>query len=598
MEMLVAPGNFAPSIHPGMGAILFDGGCAFRVWAPFADAVAVIGTFNDWNDELHLLTSEGNGYWSADVADAKAGDEYRFVIHSLGHRYDRIDPYARQVTNSVGNAVIYEDTFDWAGDQATGVQPNEAIVYEMHVGTFNPSAKDAVGTLAEAADRLPYLRDLGITAIELMPLAEFAGDRSWGYNPAHPFAVEEAYGGPDALKAFVKAAHQLGLQVILDVVYNHFGPSDLDLWQFDGWSKNDKGGIYFYNDHRSTTPWGDTRPDYGREAVRDYIRDNARMWLDEFHLDGLRFDMTPYIFTVDGHKDSERIEEGWAFVQELNTMLLRDFPGRILIAEDLQTDPMITLPPEHDGAGFIAQWDAAFVHPVRDVLQVVNDADRDMHKVAGALIHTYNDEPFARVVYTESHDEVANGKARVPEEIWSGNADSRPARQRTLLGLALTLTAPGIPMLFQGQELLADRYFRDTVPLDWNRLDRYAGFHWAVRDLIALRRNAMGDTLGLQGAHIHIQHLDTEQKIIAYHRWHEGGRADSVFVVMHFADAVHEAYMLPFPIDGVWTLRFNSNAAPYGDDLTDPGAFDLDLGDETKASLALGPYHVLIYTKS
>ena len=138
-----------------------------------------------------------------------------------------------------------------------------------------------------------------------MPLAEFAGELSWGYNPACIFAVETDYGGPLGFKRFVKAVHQAGMGVILDVVYNHFGPSDLDLWQFDGWSENGLGGIYFYNDWRAETPWGSTRPDYGRKEVRQFIRDNAMMWLEEYHVDGLRLDMTLYM----RHRSEEHTSE-------------------------------------------------------------------------------------------------------------------------------------------------------------------------------------------------------------------------------------------------------------------------------------------------
>ena len=145
-----------------------------------------------------------------------------------------------------------------------------------------------------------------------MPVMEFAGDFSWGYNPAHIFAVESGYGGPDALKDLVKQAHRRGLALIVDVVYNHFGPSDLDLWQFDGWSENGKGGIYFYNDDRSSTPWGDTRPDYGRDEVRRFIHDNAMMWFYDFHVDGLRFDMTPVSYThLDVYKRQALTRSSW-----------------------------------------------------------------------------------------------------------------------------------------------------------------------------------------------------------------------------------------------------------------------------------------------
>lgn len=146
-----------------------------------------------------------------------------------------------------------------------------------HIGTFNVKEEGQPGTLDSAIEKLPYLNNLGINAVEVMPVMEFSGDFSWGYNPSNPFAVESIYGGPDAFKRFVKAAHEHGIAIIVDVVYNHFAPSDLDLWQFHGWSENEKGEIYFYNDHRSSTPWGDTRPNYGRGEVRQYLRDHALM---------------------------------------------------------------------------------------------------------------------------------------------------------------------------------------------------------------------------------------------------------------------------------------------------------------------------------
>jgi 1,4-alpha-glucan branching enzyme len=262
----------------GMGAIPFAGGVAFRVWAPHADKVAVIGDFNDWNEKAApSMTSEGNGNWYAELADAKVGDEYKYLITNGGNTFQRIDPYARAVTNSVGNGIVYDHgAFDWQGDDFQLPPHHELVIYELHVGSFYTEDEDSPGTFKLVADKLDHLLKLGVNAIQIMPVMEFAGDYSWGYNPAHIFAVESAYGGPDALKTLVREAHSNGLAVILDVVYNHFGPSDLDLWQFDGWTENDKGGIYFYNDDRSSTPWGDTRPDYGREEVRRFIHDDRR----------------------------------------------------------------------------------------------------------------------------------------------------------------------------------------------------------------------------------------------------------------------------------------------------------------------------------
>ena len=222
----------------------------------------------------------------------------------------------------------------------------------------------------------PIFKNLGINAVEVMPVAEFAGDFSWGYNPAHPFAVATIYGGPDALKRFVKAAHEHGIAVIMDVVYNHLGPSDLDLWQFDGWSENEKGGIYFYKDRRSQTPWGETRPDYGRDEVRQYLRDNALMWFEEYHADGLRWDMIAYIKSIDGNDDNPAndIPEGWSLMQWINVEIQQLFPGKISIGESMKNNPWVIKEVGAGGAGFNAQWDAEFVHPVRQAVIVRDDA--------------------------------------------------------------------------------------------------------------------------------------------------------------------------------------------------------------------------------
>ena len=251
---------------------------------------------------------------------AKPGDEYRFLIRNGETVLSRIDPYARAVTTSVGNGIVVDPTHDWEGGGFEARSWNELVIYEMHVGTFHRPDEETAGTFADAIEKLGHLKRLGVNAVQIMPAAEFAGGISWGYNPAHIFAVESTYGGPEGFKAFIKAAHQSGIAVILDVVYNHFGPSDLDLWQFDGWSENDRGGIYFYNDWRSDTPWGDTRPDYGRSEVRQFIRDNALYWLEEYHLDGLRFDSTLHIRSVRGDEGDEgdALEEGWSLLQWIN----------------------------------------------------------------------------------------------------------------------------------------------------------------------------------------------------------------------------------------------------------------------------------------
>ncbi len=196
--------------------------------------------------------------------------------------------------------------------------------------------------------RLPYLKNLGVNALEIMPPMAFPGERSWGYSLTNPFAVESSYGGPDGFKGLVDAAHAQGIAIILDVVYNHFGPDNLDLWQYDGWSENNKGGIYFYNDQRAWTPWGENRPDYGRGEVRQYIRDNALFWLEEFRVDGLRFDATLFIRNRRGENNCPEadIPEGWTLLQWINDEVQHHFPGHITIAEDIMQNPWMTKPTE------------------------------------------------------------------------------------------------------------------------------------------------------------------------------------------------------------------------------------------------------------
>lgn len=590
----------------GMGAIPGATGVTFRLWAPHADGVYVTGSFNDWHETATPLASEGNGYWAAAVPEAKPGDEYKYLLQTPQGQLARIDPQARQVTNSIGNGVVYDPkSFDWGDDGFKMATGNELVIYELHVGTFNVKEEGRTGTFDSAIEKLSYLRDLGINAVELMPVAEFPGDFSWGYNPAHPFAVESGYGGPDALKRFVKAAHQHGIAVIIDVVYNHLGPSDLDLWQFDGWSENGKGGIYFYNDHRAQTPWGETRPDYGRGEVRQYLRDNALMWLEEYHADGLRWDMIIYIKNIEGNADDPAadIPEGWSLMQWINVEIQQRFPGKISIGESMRNTPWVTKDVGAGGAGFNAQWDAEFVHPIRRAVIGRDDGSRDLSAVCRAIEHRDDMDAFRRVIFTESHDEIANGKARVPEEIWPGKVDSWFSKKRSTLGGALVLTSPGIPMLFAGQELLEDRWFRDTDPIDWSRVDDEHGIYGMYRDLIALRRNLSGVTRGLCGQNLHLYHFDDGAKLIAFHRWDQSGPGDSVVVVVNMMNQGRDNYHLAFPRPGLWKTRFNSDSYKYDPDFANHPAPDVEAGGEgfsglpCSGNISIGPYTVVIYSQ-
>lgn len=586
--------------QPAMGALPHADGTAFRVWAPNAQAVYVKGEFNDWNDTAHPMQQEQHGCWYADVAAARPGQGYKYRIVNHGAVYERIDPYAREVKNSSAHAVIHDPAFDWEGDDFRLPPYNELVIYELHIGSFNPENDGRPGDFDDVIDKLSYLKRLGINVIQVMPVAEFAGDYSWGYNPANIFAVESAYGGPDAFKRIIREAHKHGIAVVLDVVYNHFGPSDLDLWQFDGWQENGLGGIYFYNDWRAETPWGNTRPDYGRGEVRQYIHDNAMMWLEDFHVDGLRFDMTVYMRSVRG-EGGDDLPDGWSLAQWINRDLRERFPGRISIAEDMRANAWLTKSPGEGGAGFHAQWASNFVHPVRATTAASDDAQRSMQAVRDALAFSYDGDAFRRVVYSESHDEVANGKARVPEEINPDDPDGWHAQKRSTLAACLVFTAPGIPMLFQGQEFLQGEWFRDDVPLDWDNSTTYRGIVRLYRDLIALRLNRDGGSRGLCGQFINVFHLNEHDKVLAFQRWDRHGPGDDVVVVINFGHRAWDHYQIGMPAAGRWTLRFNSDAARYSEEFSDHPSADIEAGSEpmdglaARADVSIGPYSGLIY---
>jgi 1,4-alpha-glucan branching enzyme len=461
------------------------------------------------------------------------------------------------------------------------------------------------GTFQSLISKLDYLRDLGVNAIEIMAAGEFPFDYSWGYNQSYMFAIENLYGGPNGFRSLVDKAHQRGIAVIFDVVFNHIGPNDCDLWQFDGWSQNGGGGIYFYNDWRERTPWGDNRPDYGRGEVRQYLRDCAVRWLQQRFCDGLRWDATGWIRNVAGadNDPAQDISEGWNLMQWINNETIGVEPWKISIAEDMQQNPWLTKDTGSGGAGFKSQWDAGFVHPIREAIIRADDRWRDMYAVKAAVELRYNADAFGRIIYTESHDEDANGRQRVPEEIWPGNAGSYFSKKRSTLGAALVFTSPGIPMIFQGQEFLQYGWFDASKELDWSLADSEAGIVNLYRDLMHLRRNWFNNTRGLRGQGLNFHHVNNTDKVIAFHRWDHGGAGDDVVVLINMANRAYDSYSIGMPRSGLWRVRLNSDWNGYSPDFGNHPSFDTEAGGggqdgmPLSALVGLGPYSAVILSQ-
>jgi 1,4-alpha-glucan branching enzyme len=540
------------------------------------------------------------GVWSADVSTASTGQQYKYYINSTNMSQPwKHDPRTRYVVNAGSGAgdndIIYNPAaFNWAGDVAVRPPLEDLVVYELHIGDFyDPrSGSGLPGRFIDATNKLGYLQSLGLNAIEIMPIAEFPGLSDWGYDPADPFAADNyAYGGPDGLKTLVLACHERGLAVFLDVVHNHYGPTDLDLWNFDGWyTAPIEGGIYFYQaSNLCCTAYG-SRPDYSTQQVRNYIQDNFTMWLDECHVDGFRWDTPGLMMNATGYG---YITDAGTLIAEINEMIHTN-SGVISIAEDVT------------GYGFDSTWDVDFYQWLTPQLADTVDSTRDMGDIAYPILTNTlfgGQAGFNRVVYLESHDVVGdlNGTnaVRLVTAIDASAPGSYRARKLSTLGAVLTFTAPGVPMLFEGQEMLENQQFDSSRPVDWIKTNTYSYIVRLYHDLISVRRDAQGRTPGLEGGQCQIYREDNANKLLAYRRWASANSSQDVFVIANFAGIIQSNYSLDFPEAGVWYVQFNSDSTNYGPDYGNTGPATVTAqGFPVTGSITIGPYSALILSQT
>ncbi len=559
----------------------------FRVWAPNAETVSVIGSFNRWDGRRDKMKKESaSGVWSLEVRGAKPGDEYMFLING---ELERKDPRARMVTASDGKCVIYDPAaFDWGqAKRPASAAIGELVIYQLHPGTFHdPDPHDGEpGTLRDAIGKLDHLVQMGVNCVLLLPVNEFAGRHSWGYNPSDLFAVESAYGGPDALKEFVRACHERGIAVHMDIVHNHYGPGDLDLWQFDGHGGGENGaGIYFYEDkERGLTPWG-PRPDFGRREVIAFVEDQVRMWFDEYRIDGLRWDSTINIRAInDGAVPNP---EGERLLDRLARMIRTEYPDRVSIAEDSVGDRR-----------FDASWEYEFHTAGTDgvVPQLLRDSDEA--KQVGDIARRVDSElGFRRVIYTENHDETGrlNGKRRLITEVSEEDPHSLKARRKNALAAVLTLTSPGVPLIFMGQELLEPKEFHDSNPLDWKRGEDAFRAFLLHRDLVHLRRNLAGLSPALTGEHVRVVMADEENKVLAFRRYRPGASDEDLLVVVNLSGRQIDNIPVRFPRAGQWSVLLNTDDPRYGRDFAGTGQALLNADGGLTANVTLAPYSAQI----
>jgi 1,4-alpha-glucan branching enzyme len=586
-----------------MGANLTPYGATFRTWAPAATTVSVRGGFNNWTD--YPLARQPDGYWFADVPGVKEGDQYKFFVSGLGSTGYKRDPYARSLTIDppfpTSNCFVTRpETFPWH-DHGFRPKPfNELVLYQLHVGAFwcrdmqgHDRRREKPGRFLDVLFKVEYLADLGINAVQLLPIQEFTGPRSLGYNgidlyspemdytvqPTEPdfqqyldkanqllanrglapFKHTELEGQTTQLMALVDLFHVYGISVIFDVVYNHAG--------------GDFGseGIYFYDrepegdDNRSLyftdKGWaGGLVFAYWKPEVRQFLIDNAKFFFDEYHVDGFRFDEVTVIDKFGG----------WGFLQDLTDSLRYRKPEAILIAE-YWGDQRSVLRSHHDGgAGFDAVVASSLRQSIRGALAqaaVGKDAPLNLDSVAADLNPPYG-ESWRSVQHLENQDVVridnhTDRQPRIAALADSSNARSWYARSRSRVANGLLLTAPGTPMLFMGQEFMEDKYWSDSPNyfadslIWWDGLDSDQAMRDHVRfirELVRVRRNHDA----LRGDRINVYHTRNDNRVLAFHRWVEGVGND-VVIVVSLREETWWSYELGFPRTGDWAEIFNSD---------------------------------------
>jgi maltooligosyltrehalose trehalohydrolase len=597
---------------PTLGAAAVpEGGVRFRVWAPAARRVDVELETADGPAYHPLEPIEEDGEFGGLVPGVGAGARYRFRLDGDG---SFPDPCSRsQPEGPHGpSEVVNPDAFPWTDDDWPGLTIEGLVIWECHVGTATPG-----GTFDALVEHLPHLRALGVNAIELMPVAEFPGERGWGYDGVDLFAPHHAYGGPEGLRRLVDAAHAHGLGIILDVVYNHLGPNGNYLRSYSA--------DYFTSEFE--TPWGEALNFSGHNShrVREYILSNAWRWVREFHVDGLRLDAVHAIYD----------RSAWHILADVAARArAAAYPrGVVITAEDDRNDVRLIDPPDREGYGLDAVWADDFHHAVRVHLtgeregyyaRFTGSAEEIARTVEGGFLYQgqtppgatrprgtrVTDQPASAFVYhIQNHDQIGN--RALGERL---NALVSPGAYRA--ASALLLLAPQTPMLFMGQEFAAAApflYFTDHEPelgraitegrreefagfsafsdpemrrqipdpqaeetfrrskVDWRERERNAGVLVLYTDLLALRR----DDLVLAAQDRQRLHATApSDEVVALHRWTEAGHR---LVLVNFGGA------MTVPLAGVlapggpfegWRVTWHSNEARYGGDSAPPSLAD------------------------
>jgi len=580
---LLAEGTFDHA-YEKLGAHLTerDGrqGVQFAVWAPNAKQVSVVGDFNQWNPEANIMRSSSAGVWESFAPGLAQGAVYKYHVVSnyRGYTVDKTDPYgfAAEVRPHTASRVWNLENYCWNDSSwMTGRGERNALdapisIYEVHLGSWRrvPEEGNRWLTYREMARFLVnYVREMGFTHVELMPVTEHPFDGSWGYQTTGYFAPTSRFGTPDDFRYLVDCFHQNGIGVILDWVPAHFPKDETGLGYFDG------SHLYEHGDPRQGEhpDWNTFVFNYGRNEVRSFLISNALFWLDKYHVDGLRVDAVASMLYLDyGRRAGEWIPNRYGgkenieaihFLRALNEHVYAAFPDVIMIAEESTAWPQVSRPTYVGGLGFGLKWNMGWMHDVLDYMSLDPIFRSYQHnKITFSLIYAFTEN----FVLPFSHDEVVYGKGsmfhKMPGDDWQ-----KFANLRLLYGFMFG--HPGKKILFMGNEFGQWSEWNHETSLDWHLLGAplHAGLrHW-LGDLNALYRSDSA-LHQLDSDHAGFEWVDcndAQRSVICFLRRGRHPNEQLLFVC-NFTPVVRQNYRVGVPVDGLWKEILNSDAALYG----------------------------------
>jgi len=553
------------------------GGVCFRVWAPNAERVSVVGDFNRWDGRVHPMASLGaSGVWELFIPDLAAESLYRFEIRvrGSGRVIVKTDPYGRAFERRPASACRVTTPAEHAWKDASWLAERAArdwqhapmSIYEIHAGSWMRHFDNRVYSYRDLAARLvPYVQQQGFTHVEFMPLTEHPLDESWGYQCTGFFAPTSRFGSADDLRFLIDALHQAGIGVILDWVPGHFPSDEWALADFDGTA------LYENQDPRMKVhpDWGTHVFNYARNEVRSFLLSSAQYWLAEFHIDGLRVDAVasmlyldysrkPGEWTPNIHGGRENLD-AIAFLRELNEMVHADFPGALTLAEESTSWPMVSRPTYLGGLGFSMKWNMGWMHDTLDYMQQDPVHRRYHHeRLTFGQMYAYSEN----FVLPLSHDEVVHGKGSLLEKM-PGDEWQRFANLRLLL--TYLMTAPGKKLLFMGAELGQPWEWRPAEELPWPLLQQalHAGVQCLSADLNRLyaTERALHDLDFSSDGFQWIDCNDVDHSVISWLRRSRDGRF--AVIVLNFTPVPRHGYVIGVPHAGTYSQRLNTDSPRY-----------------------------------